>query len=381
MMKRTIRLLALAAAAVLAAFPDPAAAQDKSEGKTRRPDVVVVVEAGKQVKKPGTVESADYEKVVFTAQGGKKSEIPAADVVEIQWGDGPPPYEEGVRALAVGDAAGARRGFQDALQEKEVKTGFRDWVVEYSCAGLGAALLRLGEADKAVENFARARTANAKSMILDRILVGLADAELARGKGEAAAKAADDLIAAAKSARRSSWELEAYLVKAKSKLAAGDFAGSASAYDDATRFAENAVAGERTDAGKARLRRAGLEASVRKGWALVAKAEASKSQADFDAARTWFDGLASKNAGEPMVLASQSNASGIAKFSAGDAKGALRQFVATEVLHFGAPDEVARALWWQAECWKKLGNEQRRQDRVKDLKQWYPGSEWARKAP
>jgi tetratricopeptide (TPR) repeat protein len=377
-MNRWIPALGLAAAALLAA---PASAQEKTDPKSARSDVLVVTEAGKQVPKNGTVESADYEKVVFTAQGGKKADVPAADVVEIVWGDAPPAYSDGVRALAAGDADGARRGFEAAIAAKEGKTPPRDWVNEYGSEGLGAAYLRLGDADKAAESFARARTANAKSMILDRILMGLAEAELVRGKGDAAAKAADDLVAAAKSARRPAWELSAYLVKAKGKLSAGDFAGAASAFDDAVRFADGALAGEKTEAGKARLRRASLEASVRKGWALVAKAEGSKSQGDFDAARSWFDGLASKNAGEALVLASQSNASAIAKFSAGDAKGALRQFMTTEVVHFGAPDEVARAIWWQAECWKKLGNEARRQERLKDLKQSFPGSEWARKAP
>lgn len=364
---------AVVAAALLAA---PAAAQEK----VQRPDVVVQMEGGQAKQKPGRVDSADYDKVVFTASGGKKFDIPAADVVEIKWSDAPAGYDDGVRALASGDFEGARKGFADAINEKDVKPDLRPWIIEFANAGLGRAYLQLGDADKSADAFGKARSANAKSMLLDQILLGLSDAELMRGKGEAAAKAAEDLVAAAKTAKRPAWELEGYLARAKGELHAADFAGAATAYDDAIRFAENAANSEKQDVAKRRLVRTGLDAAVMKGWALVAKAEASKSTADFDAARSYFDALASKHAAEPSVRASASNASGVAKLASGDAKGALRQFVETEVVHFRAQPEVARALWYQAECWKKLGNEQSRQDRLKDLKESFPGSEWARKA-
>jgi tetratricopeptide (TPR) repeat protein len=369
-----------AALAVAASFATSARAEDKPAEKAKRPDVVVMTEGGKVVQKPGVVESADYDKVVFVASGGRKADLPAADVVEIKWSDAPAGYEDGTRALAAGDLAAAQKGFRDALNEKDVKPDLREWLVEFGNAGLGRALLGLGEADKAAEAYAKARGANAKSMILDQILSGLAEAEMMRNKGEAAAKAAEDLVAAAKSARRPSWELDAYMLRAKGELQAGDWTGAASAYDDAIRFAENAEKSEKNDVAKKHLQRAGVQAATLKGWALVAKAEASKSTADFDAARSYFDGLASKHPNEPSVRASATNASGVAKLSSGDAKGALRLFAETEVVHFRAGAEVARALWYQAECWRKLGNEQARADRLKDLKEQFPGSEWARRA-
>lgn len=366
-------LFALGAAVCISA---PARAQEK----IARPDVVVVNEAGGVKQKQGKVESADYEKIAFAEKGGKRSEIAAADVVEIRWSDSPAGYDDGMRALAGGDAAGAAKSFADALREKDVKTSIREWVVEYSNAGLGRAYLMLGQPDKAADAFGLARSANAKSMILDRILLGLAEAELARGKGDAAARAADDLVVAARAAKRTPWELEAQVTKASCKLAAGDFAGAAASFEEAATFAERAAAAEKNKSAADRLRRSAVEASARKGWALVAKAESTKSSADFDAARSYFDGLATKNPNEPLVRACASNAAAVAKLAAGDAKTAVRMFAETEVVHFRAPNEVARAIWYQAECWKKLGDEQRRTDRLKDLKSMFPGTEWARRA-
>lgn len=369
-------LTTFVAALALVSVCGAAAAQDK----VARPDALVTIENGQQKKRPGKVESADFEKIVFTDQkGGKKVEIPAADVFAIEWGDAPAGYEDGVRALRSGDWESARAGFNDAVREKDVKTDLGAWVVEFANAGLGQALLQLGQADKAADAFAKARSANAKSFVTDKILLGLAQAELARGKGDAAARAADDLIAAAKTARRPSWELGAYLIKATGKQQAGDWAGAMSAFDDATRFAENAASAEKNPDAKKQLQRVGVEASVRKGWTMVAKAEATKSNGDFDAARSYFDGLASKYPSEPSVAASAVNCAGVAKFAAGDYTAALRKFMTVEVVHFRAGDEVARAYWYQAECWKKLGNAQNRADRLKDLKDEYPGSEWARR--
>lgn len=368
--------IGLAAVPAVVSVPAPAFAQEAAA----RPDELVWTEAGKVQKKPGRIESADHDKVVFTVQGGKKVEIPALDVTEMRWSDAPADYESGVRALASGDAAAAKRAFTDAIREKDVKTGIRDWVTEYANAGLGRALVALGEFDKAAEAFAKARSANAKSMVLDQILLGLAEAELGRGKGDAAAKAADDLVAAAKTAKRPAWELTAYLAKARGKLASGDFGGAGQAFDDAASFSERAAAAEKNEAAKRRLLAAGVDAAASKGWALVAKAESTKASGDFDAARSYFDSLASKMPNEPIVRASALNAAGVAKLAGGDAKSALRLFQEAEVVHFRASNEVARSLWYQAECWKKLGNEKDRAERLKDLRMSFPGSEWARRA-
>lgn len=375
-MKRWLLSLALAAAG----FAAPAALAQEPPSKPPPEDVLVLAD-GKQTKRRGTVSSADHDKIVFADQkGGKKTDVPSSEVAEIVWGDAPQSYNEGLRALAAGDAESARRAFSDAVQEKGVKVELREWVLEYANAGLGQAYLLLGNADKAAEAFGQARAANAKSRVLDQILLGLAEAELARGKGDAAAKAADDLIAAGKATKRQSWELGAYLVKAKAKQRAGDFAGAVSAYDDAIRFADMAANTERNESAKRALQRAGLEAALHRGWVLVDKADASKSSADYEAARSYFESLSGKYPGEPSVLASASNAAGVARLAAGDAKTALRQFMTTEVVHFQARDEVARSLWYQAECWKKLGVEQSRAERLKDLKESFPGSEWARRA-
>ena len=78
-------------------------------------------------------------------------------------------------------------------------------------------------------------------------------------------------------------------------------------------------------------------------------------------------------------LAAVENAMGVIKLSNDDAYGALRHFQTTEVMHFSVPSEVARSLYYQAQCWEKIGDAEMHAARLRDLKELYPKSEWARK--
>lgn len=394
-MRKSAMTPALAASALafaLVAFASPAAsAQDKGEKaeKSVPPDEVSRIDAGKAVKygvDGGRVESADWDQVVYVSPKGGKRTFPSADVTELRFGDAPAEYDQGLRALASKDGEAARKAFRDCITAKVALPSLRDWVNEFANAGLGQACLLVAAkdpkaADEAATAFAAARTANAKSMLADRILGGLAEAELLRGRADAAVRAGEELVAAGRAAKRTAWELDGHLLKARAQQQAGNFAGAAAAFEDAVRFSETAMQAEKNEAAKARLRELGFDAATRRGWALVAKAEASKSQADYDAARSYFDGLAQKNPGEPAVMAAASNAAGVTKLAAGDAKAALRQFQETEVVWFQAGEEVARSLWYQAHCAKKIGDEKQAAERLRDLQEFFPGSEWARRAP
>lgn len=382
-MHRILPSLAVAATLAIVGATTPAAS---AQEKAPPVDAVVRSEGGAQkVLTGGKIESADFEQVVYS-KDGRKTNVPAADVVEVRWGDAPPEWDAGLRALDSRDGEGARKAFASCLAAKEALPNLRDWVKEFANAGLGDACLLLAAqdpklADKAADAFAAARAANAKALWTDRILRGLAEAELLRGKPEGAVRAGDELVAAGKAAKRPAWELDGHLIKARAQQQSGNFTGAVAAYDDVIRFAESAAGAEKSEAAKARYRSLGLDASARKGWAMVAKAEASKSQAELDAARSYFAALAQKHPGEPIAMAAASNAQGVAKLGAGDVRGALFAFQETEVLWFQASNEVARSLWYQSQCWTKLNDAKQASERVRDLKEFHPGSEWARKAP
>ncbi len=373
-----LALAALSAAAVLA--PAVACAQEPAP----LVDTLTVQEGAARRTRPGVVESYDHDTFVVTV-GGKKTTFAAADVVDVQWGDAPRSYENGMRALASNNGEEARRAFEEALREKEARTDLRPWIVEYANAGLGEAWYLLGikdaaNYDKATAAFTVARQANAKSPILDRILLGLGQASAAQKKYDAALEAATQLQTAARTAKRPLWEIEAVLFRAGVNEAKGNTAGATGDYDEVIRVADSHAASAKDESLRNRLQRSSVIAAVRKGWVIVDKAEKSKAAADFEAARGYFQGLSGKHGKDPRVAAATSNALGVIQFAAGNTKEALRQFQTTEVRHFAVPEEVARALFYQALCHEKLGNQEARADRVKDLVEYHPKSEWARKA-
>lgn len=381
-------VLAVGTASAVTTFVAPAAplfAQEKPKTSAVL-DTVVYMDGAKQTtRKDGKIESIDYGQIEYAA-GGKKVTIPSGDVLEIRFGDDPSgDFDKASRALLSRDADAARSLFEKVVLARSALPDLRAWVDDFANCGVGEANLLAPPtdskaADRAAEAFTKAKTANPKSFALDRILKGLAQAEARRKKPAEAAKALDELIVAAKAAKRATWEIDAHFAKAQIQLEAGNTAGAIAAFDDAIRFAETSLGAERNEAVKSRLKTVAVDAAVGKGWAMVAKAEAEKAQAGFDAAKSYFDGLASKHPAEPAVLGALANAEGRAKLAAGDARAAQRIFARAEVVYFQAHNEVARSLWYQAECWKALGDEKARAERLGELKSHYPSSEWARKA-
>ena len=365
----------LLGAALIALVGAPASAQDEA-----KKDTIVLSDGGDRADVE--VQSADFEKVVYK-NGGRESTQPGHTVAEVRWGDAPREYAPGWRALKSGDGDSARLQFEACIDAKEALS-LRDWVDEYANVGLGEAHLVLAARDeehlaKATAAFGKALAANAKSLMLDRIRAGLAEAALAAGSLPEAQKQAGALVKAGKDARRPGWELKGLFLKARAEEAADSVAGAGKAYEDIMRLAQSEMGNAKSDSLKAELASARLTAAARKGWLLVAKAEKSGSAADFDAARSYFNGLSSTFGKEPEILAAASNALGVVKLANDDTYAALYDFQRTEVVYFAVPSEVARSLYYQALCWEKLGNDKQRSARAKDLKQYYPKSEWARK--
>ena len=365
------RLPALALAAVLLAAPAAFAA----------PDGVVYVQNGEQHDlRDVELVSVGLDAVRFK-NGGKETTVPSSDVHLVVFADATSDYRAGWRALDRRDGKGALDAFKKVLSAKAADVISGDWPAEYANAGIGEAHVLLGNWDDALAAFEKARKANTKGLLAGRILTGTVEAYLGKNDTAKAIAAADALASAGRSARRSDLELDAEFLKARVHMGSGNHAAASSAFDAAARLAGDLARGAKDASHRRALESRLRTASAEKGWVLVEKARASGSQADFDSAAGYFKKLASDLGESVEIAAAAENAQGVVKFERGDYAGALRHFQTVEVKHFVAGSEVARSLYYQSLCWDKLGDTEQKGARQRDLREYFPKSEWTRKLP
>lgn len=343
------------------------------------PDAIVYVESGERKTRSDVIVSAATHAEVKFEANGRASTLPGKSVEMILWGDAPPEYAAGWRALDRHEGAAAKTAFEGVLNAKAADIIPRDWVKEFANAGLGEALLLLGEHDKALAAFAKSTKANGKSILAGRVLHGMVLAALGKKDGPGALGHAESLAGAGRDARRPDWELDAHFLRAEVHKSTGNYGGATSSYEAAARLAEQQVGSAGDPASKARFASRQRTASAAGGWVLVEKALASKSPGDLDKASGFFDGLAAKFGSEDEIVSASENAQGVIKLARDDAAGALEHFQRVEVLHFTSPAEVARSLYYQSQCWEKLGDAEQKAARLRDLKEYFKKSEWARK--
>ncbi len=374
---------ALAALATAGAATTPAvAAPQDADAKS---DTIRYLEGGAEKTRSGVeIQSADWDSVSYKNGGGRTASIPGASVIELRYGDAPREYDQGWRAIAARNGKAAKDAFSACLDAQAAGVIERKWIDAGVQVGLGEAYLLLALNDdaayaKATTAFESALAANAKSLMADRIFGGLAQAALCSDKPADATRHADALVSAGRTARRPLWEIKGLFLRADAARATGNDSGAGQAYQSAARIAAQQAASTKSDAAKARYGRLEHEAAAAAGWLLLDKAVKTRSSGDFDAARSYFQQLPQKLGNEPDVLAATENAMGVIALTNDDAYGALRHFQATEVKYFSAPSEVARSLYYQAQCWEKIGDAEMRAARARDLKELYPKSEWARK--
>jgi len=378
-------LLGLAGAASLLA-PSAARAQDHGGGgEQKASDTITYEDGGERKTRTGVeIESADWESVSYKNGGGRSATVPGPSILELRYGDAPREYDQGWRAISARNGKAAYDAFDACLAAKAAGVVERPWIDEAVNVGLGEAnlLLALDDPSKygaALDAFKAALAANAKSLMADRIYRGMAEAELGAGRPAEATKHADALVSAGRSARRPAWEVDGLFLRAEAARAAGNDTAAGQAYEDASRVASQQAGAAKTAVEKERFHKLEHQAAASAGWILLDNAVQTRAAGDFDKARSYFQALPQKLGQEPDVLASVENALGVIKLTNDDTYGALRHFQTTEVKYFGVPSEVARSLYYQAQCWEKIGNAEMRSARLRDLKDLYPKSEWARK--
>lgn len=370
-------LVSLAALAVAAS----AVAQDAVRGPAG--DTITLTEDGAKRTRSGVnVESAAFDQVVYS-QGGRRSTADGAQVAEIRWGDVPAEFDAAAAAMRAGDARSAAAGFEAALRNRG---STRAWILESANVELGDAWMAIAQRDAknaptAARAYSAAREANPKSLLTDRILGGLARAEILGGRFDAALAAASDLETAARAARRPAWSAEAALLRGRALDAKGDAPNAIAAYEEAALAATTKSGAAVKDAELLkRLRRVAVQASAGKLRLLVADAERGATREAADTARKFAAEVSGSWPDDDEIAAAAGNAAGALLLAAGDARRAVRKFQETEVLHFDVAEEAARALVYQAACFERLGDTARRAEALRALAESYPGTEAARRA-
>ena len=391
-MTRSARLAVLSAAAALlaaGAAAGPALAEGgKAEAGPKElfKDEIRV----KGVRNPVVgveVISETWEKVDWKAKSGPAQSRPASEATVTKYGDTPADFERGLEAWRAGRWEDAEQQFRGVKSAVEAGKARKFW--EFRAAVyLGECRLRRAQKTRdaaiftqAAETFQEAAKAEPKSPLADRLQVGLAEALAGAGKHDDALKNLDDFRKAAADAGRPVWEARARFARARVHESRGGVGEAAQEYADLASFAQSAAGKAAADPEDRReLEHARIQGLVGQGWALFARAEKTKSPQDVDAARRHFDGLPAATGGAAAGKAAALNGAGGILLLEGKAADALDLFVQVEVTQFAVPDEVARALWQKAQACDKLGDAAGKDRALKDLAEFYPGSEWANRA-
>jgi len=334
------------------------------------------------------IKSSTYEQVEYEPRGGRGNTTsrPGTDVIRVVYGDVPRIFSAGLDALRKGRFKEAVTDFDGAKTAVDLgKAG--EWLLEFASVRKAQALLGLARrgddaalAADAVKEFEAALAANGKSLLLDEIQMGLAGAYGVQKKWTDARAAAAKLKTVGEQIRRPLWQAEADRTIARILLGQGSFAEAVNAFESLSALAQREGRFVKGEVRKAKLSTFEVEAAVEKGWAMVAWAESSKSGADWDKARTYFDGLVAKYGNNEHVQAAVLNGTGRCLLET-KPRAALDKFIQAEVVYFNARTEVARALYLKSLAFRKLGgpkNRSKADQALKDLKKYYPDSEWAR---
>ncbi len=387
----TAPLLAPAALLLLAAV---AAAQDRKPAAEKpapeqfRDEVLVVNPKGPPSRVTGVeILSETYEKVEFKSKAGSVASKSASEVVGVKYGDVPDFYRAGVEAWKAGRFADAEQEFLGA--KSAVLAGkARKWVDHRADAYIADCRRRLAADSKspaaqyaeAAILYSKALEAEPKSPLADLLLLGRAEALSLSGKPDDALQALDALAKAAREARIPLWEARARQSRGRLMERRGESLSAANEYGDLAEFLAKEAVGAADAETKRALEALRVDALVRRGWALMARAEQTKNAADLDAARGWFDRVTAQTGGAAAAKAAAANGAGVAALLGGDPRAAIPKFLEVEVTRFEVPEEVARALWYKAKSYEALGDARRREEALKDLVEFYPWSEWANRA-
>ncbi|MCU0724629.1 MAG: tetratricopeptide repeat protein [Planctomycetes bacterium] len=380
-------LQSIAIVLLLAAVPASVLAQDETIDREYGDVLRFFDDDGKPQKMERIrVDEATYDKVKYTLRGGKTAqEKEGARVDDLIYGDAPKVFLDGLRNLRNEQWAAAISDFDGAKNAVDAGRA-RPWLLEAAALRKGQALLALGQQEtsrlaEALSAFEEALKANPKSLWFKEIRGGIADVCILQKNWDGARTAAEAIQKTGETIKNPLWQVRGARLLATILMAEGKNAEAVTAFDNVVALAQRELRFAKPAKWQKELRAAEIDAVVEQGWARVAWAESSGAKQDWDRAKDYFSGLPAKYPQEDQVKAAVLN--GLGRCLLDDKpRDALLSFTEAEVTCFSARREVARALWLKSLALAKLGgdwNKRLAEQAKKELRQYYPETEWARK--
>lgn len=303
-------------------------------------------------------ENYDGVTVDTNADGTVDRTLPAAKVTAIRYGDTPPEYRRADTYMRAARYEQAVEAYQEAL-----KSNARDfWIQPDAHAAIGRAYLAMARVDdthydKAVEHFRQVIENHPKSARVPDAMRGLAQAQLARGRTDEAKKLLDDLASGTYG--------QQYVL-----LATVDLAGLNARQGNpqqAVALCDKALA----MADKPEYERVALEAKLGCADALT---RSGKGDRAYDILSRMVGNYDER---ETDIRARLFNAMGDSLLEQDKVKEALMAYLRVRVLYFRAEDELPRALYGTALCFRARKEGARANEVVRELLEDHTDTKWA----
>ena len=331
------------------------------------------------------VDKATYEQVDYTTTGRVKASKPGNKILSITYGDAPRIYLSGLTALSRGQFAKAISDLDGAKNAVEAKL-CRPWVLEYASLHKARALLGLGMTDSskrsdAVAEFKAVLDANSNTVLFDKVQLGICEASGLLKRWDDATAAAETLSRVGEQTKNPMWKVSGQAALARVLLLKGQVSDAITAFDSLVALSQRELRYASGDILKGRLVKEEISGAVEGGWARISWAESSGEDSRWNEARAYFEKLRTQYPDSDQVAAAALNGIGRCILEK-NPREALLRFVEAEVVHFTARSEGARSFYLKAMALEKLGGSRNREmaeQAQKDLREFYPDSEWAAK--
>ena len=326
--------------------------------------------------------------VSFKNRAKRNETRKTGEVQSVAYGDAPPEWSEGLAEMARGDYEAAHKSFHGAITAVEVK-GIRPWVKEHGA--FYKARCRAEMAYKDAANPVKADTAR------DELEGFLGEFPASRLRPDALLELARILVLSDKAAlarrqytairdlQKSKELFIGYLYRANLGIARTfamekKWAQAIPEFESLELKSTADLRRAKTTAAKQILTEIRMTAASRRGDTLIRKAEGTGNGRDFKAARAYFGSLTGRLGRDVRVEAMAQIGEAICVFREGQARQGLRLLAVAKVRYFAQRDEVAKALYYMSKASEKLGYSAQAVIYLKELKEYYPDSDWARRA-
>jgi len=326
------------------------------------------------------------EGVTYKNQANRSERKAAGEVRNVFYGDAPTEWSRGLSEMASRQYDRAVESFKGAVNAFEAKK-CGPWVKEYAafqtarCRAAQSTMEpkkylneALGAIDGFLSEFPNSRL-KPDALLVKGDLLLLADRSAeARGvfsDAEALAKGRKLFVR---------YEFEALLGKARSYAMQKDWTHAITDYQSIEQRAGNEVRFSSSPEAKAYLQDVVLLAAGNQGDALLSKAESTNNSAHFATAKQYFEGLTSRLGDSDRVKAMSGVGVAVCLLAENKAREAMRQLAEVKVAHFSERNEVAKALYYMSKAADKLGYTKQAVIYLKELRELYPDTEWARRA-